>query len=232
MKHAIIVTALMLFVFVGAQAQSLEKVLEKHYDASGAARIAEVKSFDIKAKMSVMGMEMPLSMKIKKPNKFRVESEVMGQKTIAAYDGVSGWMINPALGAGIKELSGDELRQQMQQTNLEGELYKYKEKGSTAELLGKEDGAFKIKLVGKDGITKMYFVDAFTYLVSKATANVEVMGQKVDVETKFVEYHDFEGMRIVKKVEASMPMGTMTTIMEEVKMNGEIDDAIFTRPAN
>src|SRR5210317_528294 len=100
MKSTFILTALMLFVFAGVQAQSLEKVLEKHYAATGAAKIVAVKSFNIKAKMSVMGMDMPLTMKIKKPNKFRVESEIMGQKTIAAYDGVKGWMINPALGAG------------------------------------------------------------------------------------------------------------------------------------
>lgn len=232
MKRTIILTALLLFAFVGMQAQSLEKVLEKHYDATGVEKMADVKTFDIKAKMSMMGMEMPMTMKIKKPNKFRVDVEMMGQKTSAAFDGENGWMINPALGAGVKELSGDELKQQMSQTDMEGELYNYEKKGFTAELLGNEEGAFKIKLTGADGTAKTYFIDESTYLVSMVKAKVEAMGQQMDVETKFVEYQEIDGMKMVKKIEASMPMGTMTTTMDEIKLNEKIDDSVFAKPGN
>ena len=177
-------------------------------------------------------MEMPMSMKVKRPHKFRVETEMMGQKTIAAYDGVSGWMVNPALGSGVKELKGKELEQTLNQTNFEGELYNYKEKGIAVELLGKEGNEFKLKVVGKDEIEKTYFIDASTYMISKVKAKTEVMGQKVDVETKFVDFHDIDGMKIVKTIEATMPMGTMKTVMEEVKLNEKMDDSIFARPAN
>lgn len=231
MKRPLILTAFMLLAFIGLQAQSLDKVLEKHYAATGVEKIADVKTFNIKAKMSVMGMDMPMTMKIKKPNKFRVDAEMMGQKTTAAFDGVVGWMINPALGAGVKELSGEELNQQIAQTNMEGELYNYKKKGSSAELLGKEDNDYKIKLTTSDGTAKTYFIDGSTYLVSKVTAKVEAMGQSMDVETKMVEYQDINGMKIAKKIEASMPMGTMTTTIEEIKINEKIDDTVFAKPA-
>ncbi len=232
MKRTFILTTLMLIAFIGVQAQSLEKILEKHYDATGVEKMADVKTFNIKAKMSMMGMEMPMTMKIKKPNKFRVDVEMMGQKTTAAFDGQKGWMVNPAMGSGVKELSGDELKQQMSQTDMEGELYNYAKKGSTAEYLGKEGDSHKIKLTLKDGTYKTYFIDASSYLISKVKAKVEAMGQQMDVETKFTEYQDIDGMKMPKKIEASMPMGTMTTTMDEIKLNEKIDDSVFAKPAN
>lgn len=232
MKRNLFVLTIMVFMVLGAQAQSLDKVLEKHYAATGVEKMADIKTLDIKAKMSIMGMEMPMTMKIKQPNKFRVDVEMMGQKTSAAFDGEKGWMINPALGAGPQELTGDELKQQMQQTDFEGELYNYKQKGFTAELLGKEDGAYNIKLTSADGTFKNYFIDEDSYMITKVKAKVEAMGQQIDVETKFVEYQDVAGMKIVKKLEASMPMGTMTTTMDEIKVNEKIDDSVFARPAN
>ena len=71
-------------------------------------------------------------------------------------------------------------------------------------------------------------------MVEKAQvkAKVEAMGQQMDVETTFVDYHDIDGMKIPKKIEASMPMGTMTTTMDEVKLNEKIDDSVFAKPAN
>ncbi|MCY1720735.1 hypothetical protein OU798_10295 [Prolixibacteraceae bacterium Z1-6] len=236
MKRTLILATLMLIAFVGVQAQSLEKVLEKHYAATGYDKMADVKTFDIKAKMSMMGMDMPMNMKIKKPNKFRVDMEVMGQKTTSAFDGTKGWMINPMVGAGVKDLEGAELKQAIGQADMEGELYNYAKKGHTAELIGKveADGkdAYQVKLTNKDGSVKNYYINADTYLIDKVTAKVEAMGQTVDIETKMVEYQNIEGIQMSKKIEAVMPMGTMTTTMDEIKLNENIDDSVFERPAN
>jgi len=232
MKRTLLLTALMLIAFVGLQAQSLEKVLNKHYATSGVEKMADIKTFNIKAKMSMMGMEMPMEIRIKRPNKFKVEMEMMGQKTISAFDGEKGWIINPMLGSGVKDLEGAELKQTMTQTNMEGELYNYKKKGFTGELLGKEDNAFKIKMTSADGTVKTYFIDDNSYLVSKVTAKVEAMGQSMNVETKMVEYQKINGIQMAKRIEVEMPMGTQTILMEEIKIDKKLDDSIFTKPAN
>ena len=232
MKRTFILTALMLFVFVGVQAQSLEKVLEKHYAATSVEKMADIKTFDIKAKISMMGMDMPMSIKVKKPDKFKVEMEMMGQKTVSAFDGDKGWVINPMLGAGVKELEGAQLKQAMSQADMEGELYNYKKKGFTAEMLGKDGDAFKIKLTDKDGQAKTYFINSSTYMVDKVTAKVEAMGQSMDVTTKIVEYQKVEGIHMAKRIEVETPMGTQSISMDEIKVNEKIDDSIFARPSN
>jgi len=234
MKRTFILTALMLFAFIGSQAQSLDEVLKKHYAATGQEKIAAVKTFYVKAKMSMMGMDMPMIIQMKKPDKFRIEMEVMGQKIIQAYDGETGWMQNPMAGAGITDLKGPELKQAMSQADLEGELYNYEKKGHTAEFLGKvnADGkeAYKIKLTNADGTVKDYFIDADSYLISKIKATVESMGQSVDVETKVTDYKDINGIKIGSKMEVSTPMGAQSMIMEEIKLDENIDDSIFARP--
>uniref|UniRef100_UPI0032177EE0 LolA family protein n=1 Tax=uncultured Draconibacterium sp. TaxID=1573823 RepID=UPI0032177EE0 len=236
MKRILILTAIMLIALVGVKAQSLETVLDKHYAATGYEKMAKVKTFDIKAQMGMMGMSMPMNIKIKKPNKFRVDMEVMGQKTISAFDGTKGWMINPMIGAGVKDLEGAELDKAMEQADMEGELYNYAKKGHAAELIGKVDAdgkqAWQIKLTAKDGSVKNYFINADTYLIDKVTAKVDAMGQTMEIETKMVEYQTINGIKMTKKIEAVMPMGTVTTTMDEIKLDENLDDSIFERPAN
>jgi hypothetical protein len=235
MKRTFIVIALMLFALVGTQAQTLDEVLAKHYAATGQDKVAAVKTFYAKMKMSMMGMDMPMIIQVKKPDKFRTEVEVMGQKIISGFDGTNGWMKNPMAGSGITDLKGAELKQAMGQADqLEGELYNYAAKGKTAELIGKvnTDGkdAYRIKLTDADGTVKDYFIDADTYLISKMKAKVETMGQTLDVETKILEYKDVKGIKVGSKMEIVTPMGNQSMVMEEVKLDEAMDDAIFARP--
>jgi len=236
MKRTFILTALMLVALIGTQAQSLDKVLEKHYEATGHKKMADIETYIIKAKMSMMGMEMPMNITMKAPDKFKIEVDMMGQKTVQAYDGEKGWMINPMMGSGIQDLEGDQLQQAMEQADMEGELYDYKKKGHSAELIGKvnADGveAYRIKFTSKDGSVKNYFIDAKTYLISKMKAKIEAQGQTVDIETRMVEYQNIDGIQMAKKTEVILPMGTQTIIMEEIKLNEKVDDSVFARPAN
>lgn len=235
MKRILFLTAALLFALLSTQAQTLEKVLDKHYEAMGHKKIASVETFNLKAKMSMMGMDMPMNILVKKPNKFKVEIEMMGQKTVSAFDGDNGWMINPMMGAGVQDLQGDQLKQAMSQADMEGELYKFAEKGSTAELIGKvnADGkeAYRVKLTDGSGQVKNYFIDANTYLLLKMKAKIESMGQSVEVETKMVEYQEIDGIQMAKKIDVVTPMGTQSIIMEEIKLNEKIDDSVFARPA-
>lgn len=236
MKRTFFLAALMLFALVSTQAQSLDNVLDSYYKANGLDKVGDVKTFDIKAKMSVMGMDMPMEIKVKKPNKFRVDVEMMGQKTTSAFDGEKGWMKNPMMGAGVHDLDGAQLNQAMDQTDMEGPLYNYAAKGSSVELLGKEsvDGAeaFKLKLTDKNGTVQTYYISANDYMVTKVESKVEAMGQSMDIVTRMLGYKEVNGIKIANNIEVEMPMGKQSVIMEEIKVDEPLDDALFERPAN
>ena len=235
-KSFVTVLAIALFAFVNlAQAQTVDDVLKKHFKAVGQEKIVAIKTYEVKAKLSQMGQEMPMDMIIKKPHKFIVKMNMQGQEMIQAYDGEKGWMIAPWISAEPQELSGDQLKQAMEQTNLEGELYNYKEKGSTAELVGKVnlDGkeAYKIKLVTSDDNEKEYFIDGKSYFVSKMKAKVSAQGQSIEVEQVMSEYKDYGGMFFATKIETKSPMGSAFILMDEINLNKEFDDSIFKQPA-
>jgi phage-related holin len=234
-KSVITVFAIIIALVNVAKAQTLSEVLDKHFKAVGQEKMMAVNSFYIKAKVSQMGMEMPMEMKIKKPDMFIMTVEMQGQKMIQAFDGQKGWMIAPWVSTDPQELSGAQLTQAKDQVNMEGELYNYEKKGSTAELGGKVnvDGkeVYRIKLTSKDGDAKDYFIDTNTYLISKVKAKVSAQGQTVDVEQIMSEYKTIDGITMAMKIESKSPMGTALIIMEEVKFNEKFDDAIFKQPA-
>jgi outer membrane lipoprotein-sorting protein len=233
----LIVTTLTLLIIASAsfvQAQSLDDVLKKYVKATGLETLANAKSFQIKAKINQMGMELPMEMKIKKPNKFRIEMEMQGQKMVQAYDGEKGWMIAPWVSPDPQDMSSDQLKDAIDQADMEGELYHYKEKGHTIEFVGKVnlDGkpAYKLKLTTKDGNKKTYFIDADTYLVTKVKAKISANGQTVDVTQNMSDFKTFDGITMAMKLESISPMGKAEIVMEDIKLNVDIDDAIFKKP--
>lgn len=236
MKKTLIAVIAIIFAMANvSQAQTINDVLDKHFKAVGQEKLLAIQSFYIKAKVSQMGMEMPMEMKIKKPDMFIVSIEMQGQKMVQAFDGQKGWMIAPWVSTDPQELSGDQLAQAKGQADMEGELYNYEKKGSTAELMGKVnvDGKemFRIKLTDKNGNLKDYFIDANTYLVSKVKSKVSAQGQTVEVEQIMSENKTIDGITMAMKIESKSPMGTALILMEEVKFNEKFDDAIFKQPA-
>ncbi|MCF6333693.1 MAG: hypothetical protein L3J11_10460 [Draconibacterium sp.] len=236
MKKSIAILSLFLIVASVnvVQAQTLEKILDKHFKAVGQQKLVSAQTYFMKAKINQMGMEFPMEMRMERPNKFRVETEMQGQKMIQAYDGEIGWTIVPWISPDPQELAGDQLKQAIDQADFEGELYNYEEKGYSADFIGKVnvDGkeAYKIKLTSKDGSVKNYYIDAGTNLIIKVKAKVKAMGKEVEVEQIMSDYKDFDGIKMATKMESVTGMGTMSIIIEEFKVDQKFDDAIFKRP--
>lgn len=235
-KSGFALVAIIVIVFANvAQAQSVNDVLEKHFKAVGQEKLVNVNSFYIKAKVSQMGMDLPMEMKIKKPDMFITNIDIQGQKMVQAFDGQKGWMIIPMMSPDPQELAGAQLDQAKEQANMEGELYNYEKKGSTAEMAGKVnvDGKemYRIKLTDKEGNLKDFFIDANTFLIVKVKTKVSAQGQTVDIEQIMSDYKTIDGISMAMKIESKSPMGTAVITMEEVKFNEKFDDAIFKQPA-
>ena len=97
-----------------------------------------------------------------------MESSVQGSSVIQAYDGTTGWTVNPFAGAPEpKQLTGDELDAIKANADLDGSLVDYKAKGYTVELVGKEDfkgtQAYKLKITKRPGSSEFAYIDATTF---------------------------------------------------------------------
>ena len=245
MKKSII-TALTIFIaaiFTPTNAQSLDEVLAKHFKATGQEKLANVKSVFYKAKVSQMGMEEPmtLTMQMKNPEKFYTEIDIQENTLVMAFDGEDGWTINPWIGPDPQDLSGEELEQARAQDVLENKLWNYEEKGHKVELIGKvkegDKEYFHVKLTSEDGTVMNYFIDPETYLVAVVKFTVDAMGQSMENVQRMTDYKDIDGIKMAMKMETVMmntgsdaPLGSGVVIIEELKFNKDIDDAVFARP--
>lgn len=217
-----------------AHAQSLEEVLDKHFKAVGQENLLKKETYTVVASIEQMGMELPMTMKLKRPDKFRMELEMQGQKMVQAYDGEKGWMIAPWMSSEPQDLSGAELTQAMEQANFDGELYNYKDKGAEASLVGKVNvegtPMYNIKITDQNGTVKNYFIDADEYLIRKVKAKVSAQGQEVEVEQNLGEYKEFEGVKMPTKIESKNPMGTAVINFKDIKFNETMDESMFKKP--
>ena len=74
MKKLILTTMVIVVVALAniVNAQSLDDILSKHFKAVGQDKLMAAKSIYIKAKASQMGMDIPMEMKVKRPDKLLI----------------------------------------------------------------------------------------------------------------------------------------------------------------
>jgi outer membrane lipoprotein-sorting protein len=218
-----------------ANAQSLDEILAKHNKAMGQDKMLEIKTYTLQANINQMDMELPMTMKLKRPDKFFMEMDVQGQKMNQAYDGKVGWQITPWVSPDVREMTGAELDQAKDQANIDGPFYHYKDRGLKADLIGKVDlngkPVFQINLTDKNGAVQSYFLDSETYYILSIKRKVVSEGNELEIESKMSDYLVQDGIAIARKIESSTPMGSVTIKINKIEFNTPIDDAIFAKPA-
>jgi len=219
---------------------TLDQIIQKHIDAQGGAgKIKAIKTMKATGTASLMGgqIEAPVTMTLKRPNSMRMELSVQGKSLVQAFDGTTAWMIIPFTGSGDPQKSNDEDTASIKEDSdfIDGPLMDYKEKGSTVELIGKEDlegsSAYKLKITKKSGTVQYAYIDAQTFLMMRTAGKRRQQGQDLDLETNLGNYKEVNGMMMPFSIEqknAGKPMMQFT--IEKVEMNVPVDDSIFSMP--
>jgi outer membrane lipoprotein-sorting protein len=122
------------------------------------------------------------------------------------------------------------------QSDLDGMLYDYENKGYKAEFLGKEDmegsGVYLIKLTDATGDEYTYYIDAENFVVLKVKGSLNYQGSKIEAETFMSNYKPAEGIIMPYSMESKMNGQTQSIItVNEYLFNQEINDSIFMKPA-
>ena len=233
-------TCLLLFILsflagTSSMAQDLDQVLRKHFKAIGQKKLSAASSVSTKGKMLMMGMESPFEAYNKRPDKFRVNMNFQGAEIIQAYNGETGWLINPMSGhTEAAELTGTQVEGLKENADMDGALWNYSEKGHTAELVGKEEmdgtGVFVIKLTKANGNLDHYYIDAGSYLILKIKSKNTDQVPEMEAETRFGDYRTIDGITM-PFVTTELVSGQEVTIkFEEVRFNEDLDDSIFEMP--
>lgn len=230
-----------LFPSVGVRAdepKTADEVIAKFIEAMGGRKnIDAIKTMRMTSKMIGQGgMEIPMVIEVKKPNKVRVEITFQGMTGVRAFDGKTGWSMMPFAGRPDPEkMPPDEVKAIEDQADFDGPLLDYKKKGHQVEFMGKEeeDGSetYKLKVIKKNGNTEYHFLDAEAFLTVKIKGKQTIQGTEIEYEATPGDYKKVAGVMVPHTITSSSgPMGNSTITFDKVEVNVDLPDDRFVMP--
>jgi hypothetical protein len=222
-----------------SHAQTADELIAKNIEARGGLeRIKAIKTMRVTGKIKGFGGRvMAMGEENARPDFVRVTTTVQGMTAIQAYDGTTGWQVEPFGGKKDPELMGeDSLRDLLLDGDFDGPLVNYKEKGSTVEYLGHDlvdgDDALRLKVMLKNGDIIYDYLDPDTFIEIRREIQQFIRGSVREREESLGSYKPVAGVMFPFAIAAgprNVP-DAQTTAVQKIEVNVNIDPADFALP--
>jgi hypothetical protein len=241
MRHAVIVLAAVSCLSVVALSQTADELVQKNIQAKGGMeRMKAITSVRVKARMIAGGgFTAAVGQENQRPNLLRETFSLQGMTSITAFDGETGWQIQPFGGHKDPELMGeDDIRDLELDRDFDGPLVDYKEKGNTVEFMGHDvvdgDDALRLKVTLKNGDIVYYFLDPDTFLEIRREVQEFIRGSVRESLTEYGSYKPVAGVMYPFSIsQGSKANPAESTVnIEKIEVNVPIDKADFAVPAS
>ena len=241
MRHAVIVLAAFSCLSILGHAQTADELVNKNIEAKGGLdKIKALHSIRMTGKLtSSYGFQANVGQENLRPNLVRQTFSLQGMTGIQAYDGGTGWQIQPFEGHKDPERMGeDDLRDLLLAADFDGPLVDYKDKGNTVEYLGHDvvdgDDALRLKVTLKNGDIIYYFLDPDTYLEIRKEVEEFIRGSIHESVSEMGSYKPVAGVMFpysISQGTKTNPAESTTTI-EKIDVNVSFDQSDFALPAS
>ena len=181
--------------------------------------------------MSMMGMEMPLRLWMKNPDKIKTVTSFNGQDMIQVFDGVKGYTVNPMTGSSVPvEMTAEEIKQASRTNMFHNYLATYLKRGQLA-LEGEEmvnaKPAFKLKATLEGGNIIYIFIDKSSSLMVKVSTTVTGNGMTMTMDSFPGDYTETNGIILPMKTTSSAQGMEFVMNFTKVEIDIPMDDTIF-----
>jgi len=224
-----------------APAQTLDEILAKNFEAKGGlAKIRAVQSMRVTGKITLgPGMEAPAVIEQMRGDKVRMDITFQGMVlTPMVLNGSTGWKLMPIQGNPNPEaLSPEEMKDALEQADMDGFLVDYKAKGHAVEYLGKEKvegtDAYKLKVTMKSGDLRTVYIDTDSNLEIKLESKSKRRGVDVEGDTILGDYKEVDGLIMAHSVDSGQKgaPGRQVITITKIEINPKLEDARFVMPA-
>jgi len=227
----LLLTSICLLAITVLNSQSLEEIINKYTTSNKLDKISDYKTLKITAKMSMMGMEMPMEMWMKNPDKIKTVTRMNGQEIVQVFDGEKGYMINPMTGSAVPtEMTAGQIKDMQRSNAFQNTLANYLKNGQLT--LDGEDNisgkpVYKIKAVIEGGTSATIFIDKASFLILKTIADINQEGMAMTVESYPSDYTETNGVLLPMKTTTSMNGMEMIMNFTKVEVDVPIDDSVF-----
>ncbi len=235
----VLIATLVLFA-LPTSAQSVDDIIA-HYlkTVGGMEKIQAVKTLRRTGKfIGGGGFEAAILQENKRGNLVREEFALQGMIGINAYDGKTGWKIEPWNGKKDAEALGEEeMKSILEDSDFDGPLVNYRQKGNKVELVGmdKFEGTdtFKLSVTKLNGDTYVYYLDTDYYVPIKIDTKRIVRGAEREYETVLGDYKEVAGWYLPYALESNVKgsQDKSKVVYEKIEANVAIDDGRFSLPS-
>jgi hypothetical protein len=222
-----------------AGAQTADELVAKNLQAKGGLeKIKAIKTLRMKGRLNQGGFTAVVGQELKRPAMLRTTFTVQGMTAIQAYDGQAGWQISPFQGRKDPELLGeDDLRDLVEDADMDGPLVDYKEKGHTVEYLGHDtvdgDDVYRLKCTLKNGDIVYYYLDPDSSLEIRTERQQFIRGAVRERQSDLGSYKPVAGVMFPYSIESgpkNNPSVRSKVTIESIEANVPIDDIAFKMP--
>src|SRR5215475_11791564 len=224
-----------------ASAQTAEEIVAKYIKTiGGKEKLEAIKTLRRSGKFTGGGgFEAVVVQENKRPQLARQEFSIQGMTGVTAYDGKTGWKIEPWQGKKDAEALGEEeLKGIQEDADFDGPLVNYQQKGNKVEFVGAEPvegtDALKLKVTLKNGDVRYYFMDTDYYVPIKIESKRMVRGAEREFERSLGDYKEVAGVYLPHSIEEGVkgsPNKLQITI-EKIEANVALDDSQFKQPTS
>jgi outer membrane lipoprotein-sorting protein len=236
MKKLIIPFLLSLTFLSVSVAQTADAVLVEYFETIGQDKLLETNTYVTKGKILQAEFEIPFTAYNKKPMSYRLEAEFQGMKIITAFNGVSGWSINPMMGSAEPQpMTDEQIEKTKLQADYDGIYYNYAEKGYTVEFVGKDFlddiEVYILKLTTPTGDIITSYFDTENNVLLKSSSNMTMQDVETEFEMYFSNYKYVDEILVPFAIETKVNGETMMNmVIDEVTYNVDIPDSMFEMP--
>lgn len=240
MRRLILSLAVVALSAAHASAQTADEIVEKFVKTvGGMEKIQAVKSLRRTGRVNAGGgFEYVVVEENQRPNLVRQEQLIQGMTGVLAYDGKSGWKIEPWNGKKDAEpLGEEEMKGILEDSDLDGPLVNYRAKGNKVEYVGMDQvegtDAYKLKVTLASGDVRYFYMDTDYYVPIKIDVKRVIRGAEREYETILGDYKQVGGWYLPHSVESG-PKGSQfkaKITYEKIEPNVTLDTARFHPPA-
>jgi hypothetical protein len=221
-----------------SSAQTVDEIIAKNLQARGGVeKIKALKSIRITGRLDSGGFRAGFVQENLRPGKVREEFLLQGMAQIMAYDGKTGWQVNPFGGRKDPDLlSADDMKSLVEDSDIDGQLVDYKNKDHRAELIGHDSvegtDCYKIKLTLSNSDVRYYYIDTDSFLELKVENERMIRGAVQYGETYYGDYEQVNGIYFPFAYESGEKGSTFRTryTVNKIEMNLPVADEQFTMP--
>ena len=239
MRRFLLASAAVFVLLSAASAQTADEIIAKYVEKiGGMQKLQAIKTMRATGKFTGGGgFEAVMVDESKRPNVLRNEFRFQGMTGISAFDGKTGWKIEPWQGKKDAESLGEDELKAYLDADFDESLVNYKQKNIRVEYVGKDEfegsDVFKIKATLPSGTVKHYYLDTDYYVPIKIETKRVVRGADVESETILGDYKEVAGVYFPHSFESG-PKGSSNKVKityEKIEANVALDDKQFARPA-